>query len=212
MIKLDFATNGAFVNPTTSITWQHTCSGKNRLLIVGCFGSGADQITSITYNGIAMQRVDLIQQPSDRFMYIYTLINPPEGAHDVVVSASASIAISGKSVSYTGVRPYPLVDVKVKGTLTGQIAFSQTLTPTKKNCWTFLIVKTGSASQIRAKTGCVMRASGNDLGLFDSNGVIDPIAPKTMEVERGAGNASNWGGIMISFAPVNAPFPTNNPT
>lgn len=99
--------SAATVGSGSSLTWNHTCSGSNRLLIVGITvgeNSGADT-ASVTYNGVAMASAGL--QLSDNqggFAQLFYLIAPPSGSsYQIAVSISGpSTDIVGNSLSFTG--------------------------------------------------------------------------------------------------------------
>ena len=73
-----------------SVTWSHTCSGTNRYLAVGASTDWADNIISVTYNGVACTKLTDASLGSGpiRAEYWY-LINPASGAHDVVTTREA---------------------------------------------------------------------------------------------------------------------------
>lgn len=84
-----------------SITWSHTCTGVNLVLYVGVHEAyGVDNVSGVTYNGVAMTRV------KDSFVatgcYVYRLIAPATGAHDIVVTFSSTLD-RGKAVGAVSV-------------------------------------------------------------------------------------------------------------
>ena len=114
----------------SNLTWSHTVgNGSEKALYVGVStatttlpASVADSllsVNSVTYNGVAMTRVGSLQSPgivglglvSKSYVDVYRLINPPSGAHNVVVSFSTllispSLFVNyavGGAVSYNGV-------------------------------------------------------------------------------------------------------------
>lgn len=91
----------------TSYTWSHVCSGTNRFLVVNiAMHSASDIVTSVTYNSVALTRQFYALQGSDQVGYVYYLIAPAVGTHDIVVIHSGT-PVTGKGAmggaSYTGV-------------------------------------------------------------------------------------------------------------
>ena len=86
-IALDVLSSGASTT-TSPITISHNCSGSNRVLVVA-FYSVYDEIPTATYNGVSMT-LGKSQDRSGTFkrVALFYLINPPTGAHNIVVSWS----------------------------------------------------------------------------------------------------------------------------
>ena len=66
-IAFDAATDGGNVNPGTTLTFAHTCTGSLGLLVVGFNGDnigGADDVSSVTYNGVALTLADKQVNPA----------------------------------------------------------------------------------------------------------------------------------------------------
>lgn len=95
-------------------TWSHTVASGANPLIVGVATNIHNDVgisTSATYNGIPMIPVpgSLVHANSFTVGYIqsFELVNPPAGAHNVVVSVAGSsttqrLSIIGGSLSFTG--------------------------------------------------------------------------------------------------------------
>lgn len=100
----------------SSISWSHTCTGNDRVLIVSVFqgsgsGSGGDDVvTGITYNGTSMTRAAVRQQSGDGavIVYVYYLYAPATGANTIAVSASANRYLGGCAISFTNVTSSPI--------------------------------------------------------------------------------------------------------
>jgi hypothetical protein len=197
-IALDSATNGGSVTPGTSLTFSHTCSGDNRLLLVFIKRSGA--ITSVTYNSDLMSVVASAPFNSDYGdLDIYGLLNPDTGTHDVVINLNNNYYCQAVSASYTGVKQTGLPnasDGSVQGT--AGVSLTDSVTPTLTDCW---VMGTGIGPEIAASTGMTQRgiiASGIVAG--DSNGMVSPLAEYSMTV-TGSG-AYKLSIVMISVAAV----------
>src|SRR4051794_29203748 len=94
----------------TSLTWSHTCTGSNLVLLVGFVasdGTDADRvIQSITYNGVGMTQAVLNDDTArDLTAGIYYLVAPATGAHNIVITFNGGTVTDcgGVGVSFTGV-------------------------------------------------------------------------------------------------------------
>lgn len=130
-IALDTTGYGANSN-TTTLSFSHTCSWTNRILIVWFYTwDGTNNISSVTYWGTAMTL--WASCVLSNYLYIYYLINPPTWANTVLVTKGNPQWIEGFSISYTGASQ---VWINVTWTNT---ASSNTLTvsatTTVPNCW-----------------------------------------------------------------------------
>jgi hypothetical protein len=200
-IAFDAASGGQTAG-ATSVTYSHTCSsGVNRALFVGVFSDDSgDNLTGITYAGVAMTLIDKQDHTDGSFpgyTYLYYLSNPASGANNVVVSYSGSHVIRSSSASYTGVS-LAIPDNKTKGSASGANALTLSLTPVANNCWTIMVI--GSYQNASASTNFTSRnAQSSREMLGDSNGAITPPASFGMTVTS-SGNAY-VRGVMASFAP-----------
>jgi hypothetical protein len=208
-IALDTSSVSALVGPgATSLTWPHTCTGSNLILWVGVFGDSASgTITGVTYNGVSMTQaptVSPIQVPSDRFIYLFYLIAPATGTHDIVVTAGTGTYIAGVAASYTGAKQTGVPDASTNNSgfvLTGD--FTCTLTTVANNSWTVFIAK-NDANGPTASTGSTQRQMANGTGIYDSNGPLS-VGSHSMSVQDASSAASNFAGIMVSVAPSDPP-------
>lgn len=104
--------NSAISATSGTAGWSHTCSGTNRILIVGiAVGAGVNDGTSafsVTYNGVAMTSLGKVHNNNDQlgFVQLFGLINPPTGPNNVSVNWTGADTASGQlnagSISFTG--------------------------------------------------------------------------------------------------------------
>lgn len=191
----------------TSLTFSYTCgSGSNRLLIVAVIGDlSVDDVTGVTYNGVAMTLIDkqLVVSGGERILYFYYLLNPSSGANNVVVSASSSHFLAALAADYTGVSA---LDNSTKNEAGSVTSLTTSLTTVANNCWTMLAVDGYSGNSApTAGTGSTRRTFGaafGNVGLFDSNAAITPAGSYSMST--GYPGSTGIGHVMASFAPVSA--------
>lgn len=208
-IAFDTSANGGFANAST-LTWSHTCTGSNLVLFVHVCGDtvGTDptgvNVTGVTYNTVAMALIAKVVATGDRWIYLFALIAPATGAHNIVTSGSSAFT-AGLSASYTGVSQSGLPDAFATNTATGVgsgVAFTCTVTTIADNCWTVLATKNG-VSTSTAGTGTTIRWDGGPAtacAISDSNGAVTPPGAQSMSISTSG--SGNWAGIIASFAPV----------
>ncbi len=108
-VAVDAVSTGTTITGS-SVTISHTTgTGTNRLMLVGVSfqNRGGDQITSVTYGGVSLTLQGIQVAPSsDRGQVeIYSLLNPPSGSANVVVSFASALergAVVGVT-TFTGV-------------------------------------------------------------------------------------------------------------
>ena len=105
--------NGASVN---SLTIAHTCAGSNLVLVVDVRVSDlTTTVTGITYNGVALTKIDSQTAPAGRSIEKWYLINPATGANNCVISLSASPgSVRGDVRSYTDVHQTTAIGTPAK--------------------------------------------------------------------------------------------------
>lgn len=216
-IAFDAATDGGNVNPATSLTFAHTCTGSLGLLVVGFNGDiigGADDVSSVTYNGVALTLADKqvgAGTGGDRNTYLYFLLGPATGAHNVVITCSSSHVIQGGAASYTGVKASGQPDAHTVNAelLSSLKTLTTTLTTSADNCWTVLVENcydggpgAGSPGAGAGTTRRTADATNGGWGLFDSNAVVHPAGAASLTTTRAA---DPFGleilHVMASFQP-----------
>lgn len=72
-------------------TVPHTIAvGNRRLLIVAAGTGGGTSISGVTFNGVAMTRIDSVSKLSGDLFDVYLLFAPNVGTHDIVITYSNS--------------------------------------------------------------------------------------------------------------------------
>lgn len=162
------AASGATNNSTPL---SHTCSGADRLLVVAITGDNADNLTGVTYAGVAMTLGVKLNYTADRWNYFYYLVNPALGANDIAVTGLTYKSITG--ISYTGVDQSSPIDSTYSNFFSAAGTTSvATLSVTASNCW--LIGGTYAPGGYTVSGGSVIRTP-SDIGAivtFDSNATV----------------------------------------
>lgn len=84
----------------TTISWSHTCTGSDRILIAGLGYGGSGSVTDISYNGTSMTQGPDANGNSVNSTFWY-LANPSTGANNCVTTTGSAWQ-QGGSISFTG--------------------------------------------------------------------------------------------------------------
>lgn len=173
-IAFDAATNGG-TSGTTSLTFSHTTTGSNRILIVsvGKIDDG-DVVTGVTYAGTAMTKA--IAQPwppnANSRMELWYLFAPATGANNVVITVSSNTnQVAGAAASYTGALQSGTPDT---GFTSENASGARTVTVnvTTANSWLVSNYKSADADPTAGTgTGRVGTPAGNP-NIMDSNAAV----------------------------------------
>lgn len=194
--------------PGTSLTWAHTCSGSNRLLLVGfSLPNDSTGLTGITYSGVAMTHIgSTVTMADGTLIDLYYLIAPASGANNIVASfESTAFNAVGVATSYTDAQQSGQPDSSNTGTATTVGSLTIATTVVAANGWQVLVTRTSNYSNTNtAGTGSTIRAGGSatnaeDLAIFDSNGTV---ATGSRSMQSTSSGSPNWGGITASIAVV----------
>jgi hypothetical protein len=201
MIALDSVTYAAWVASGTSITFAHTCTGSDLLLLVDAYvDTTGDKVTGITYNGDAMTRhVRQRSYHSDVGHYLYYLLNPDTGgSYNVVISLNASCNTEDTAVSYTGClqSSFPHASNNGQGANPAGDPFNMTVTTTVEDCW--LYGNIGNYGTFTITNG-TRRYSGGVLYTDDSNGARSS-GSNSLNYTPTAGGATGW--LVVAIAPA----------
>lgn len=190
-------------------TFNHTCTGSDRFLVVavvGDVGGGADDIIAVFYGADTMALAAKIVDPNiARYGYVYTLMNPASGSNTVaIISASSHYLIAG-AASYTGVsqagQPEVIDQVYSDADVDGNLTFA--ITPLTADSWV-LLAALGYAGGAMPSAGAGATHRSHDAafglwGLFDSN-APKPASSYSMTWTYGAGG--DMGSVMLAVAPA----------
>jgi hypothetical protein len=84
----------------SSLTWSHTTSGTNRVMVIGLAFSASVSLSSVAYDGVS---ISMNSQSNGTRTHAYgRLTNPNTGTHDVVVTLSGSGIVLRGAVTLTG--------------------------------------------------------------------------------------------------------------
>lgn len=194
---------------STSVTFSHTCSGADRVLLVDAYWSASATVSSITYNGVAMTNVvsPLDTGGGERHGMFY-LIAPATGANNVVLTLSGSTQIEIASVSYTGAdQTSPIDATRTETGLETGTSYSEAITSIADNCWAAWSTREYGGGAVSAGANTALRQQVlvyYGLLLADSNASITPAGSRTMTLTKGV--SGNWfSDILVTILPATVP-------
>lgn len=168
------------------------------LMLVGIVGNATDNVTGVTFNGVALTLVEKVQATADRFIYVYKLVGPSVGgSFALVVTFSASN--QGSAIYINGYSDAG--DVLQSRTDTGTgAAISTGVTTTYDGSWLAQFSINVADSTGTAGAGATVRATTDGQGgtWADSNAAKTPPGAHTIAVNV---TASDWAAITVAFRP-----------
>ena len=130
------ATSNSGYQTAASYNWSHTCSGSNRILIVGVsmLSVVGSSVSSITYNGVALTKIRSDASVSGAVRTeLWRLVNPATGANTVAVTLSAALDSISGAQSFTGVNQTSPIEVNAGASATNVGAADATVDLTTIN-------------------------------------------------------------------------------
>lgn len=215
-IAYDAGTGRQLASAATSLTYAHTCTGTDRALFVAILlNNTPDDVTSVTYNGVAMTQVATYLANSQYRYYLYVLANPASGSNNVVINTGVARNIFSCANSYTGVDQTNPTEGSPSSTHTNATTSqSRSITTITDNAW---VVSTTHAHSTPANTsagsGTTSRFTGNSLdyaGFVDSGAAVTPAGSKTLNLS--SSTSQTLGMIAVAVKPASAGGVTVAPT
>lgn len=165
----------------SSATFSHTTSGTNRMLFVGLSINTSRTVSSVTYGGVAMTKINT-QSSGGITCELWYLINPTVGANNVVATFSGSGTYDVIAASYAGVRQSNQPDGQSANNTSGT-SIANTITSTRDLCWHCAYACGSGATSAGAST-TERSGSGFSYGFFDSNAAITPAGSNTLNIDH----------------------------
>jgi hypothetical protein len=140
-IAFDAASYSAVVAGTDTVSWNHTCAGVNRLLVVGVLLSlevVIKAVSSITYGGTSLTKIRSDTNSLSKYQVtdLWYLVNPSTGSNSIVVTLDGNLtptsAMRAGAISLVGVHQ---TTPDANNGAAAQGHTSVVVTTTKDNCW-----------------------------------------------------------------------------
>lgn len=201
-IAFDADSRGLGAAPSSSLTWSHTVSGTDRILIVG-MNARSTTTAGVTYNGVAMT-LAINKAYITGEVSLWYLSAPSTGANNVIATlAGASTGLQGGGVSLTGVDQTSPIDA-TNSSSGSSITASVSVTTVADNCWVIdcmgqssgpaSITANGSQTQHWDVTPVSSSCGGS------SKGPVSPPASTSMSWTINP--SGDWGDTVLSLLPA----------
>ena len=190
---------------TASLTYPYTMgSGPNRLLIVNLIGdTSADDISSVTYAGAAMTLLGKVQAPSNRWQYLYYLLNPSSGSNSIVITAGSLHYLISEAASWYNVKQTAQPDAFITNSVPAT-STSTTTSLTTVAAGSLVVQGVWSYGHLAAGAGAtpiVVDAALDGAGILASS--QSPVSPAgNVNMTTISDGTESSGVIMVSFAPA----------
>lgn len=216
-IAYDTVSNSGAFAQSSSLSWNHTCTGTNLLLVVGVVTSGTTP-SSVKYNNVAMTLVTSQSgSGSGDLVLMYYLINPSTGTNSIAVAGLTNEVRAGGAVSLTGVNQSGQPDAS--GTVGNSSAPSKAVVSVADNSWYVDIAGIGLASgdttfsspspgTQRVNTHNTVSSFGYSIAM-QVYGPKTPAGSQTLSWSESIAAGSDY--IVASFSPVVTASPATFP-
>lgn len=200
-IAFDAASEGT---GSGTLTIAHTVTGTNTALFVGFFiqKNPDPGITSVTFNGVAMTATadSPVNEASNIHVYMYTLLNPATGTHNVVITPAGAVdADAASNASYTCVSQTGFPDShNLKNNTSATTNTTIPFTTVADNAWLVAFFR-NEAGNGTDGTATTHRTSQGDHTIADSGGAKTP--PGSFSLIQNFTSAVN-SAVGVSFAPA----------
>jgi len=207
------SSSGTDVN---SLTWSHVCTGADLLLTVGVDifnlynDAGIPEVGGITYNGVALTKIDAQAAGTYCRSELWYLIAPAAGTHDIIVTFTWTPApgVVGGARSFTGADQSAPLGTSAKATGTTTPA-----TVTIASAAGQYVVDSACAYKATAITMTVGAGQTEDWNATPATGSVGVgsyeggAASVTMSWTLSA-TASGWATVAVPIKPATAPGAT----
>lgn len=198
------ATSSSSNSGSATLTYQHTCTGTNLFLGVSIYDqSVGDNVTGVTYNGVAMTKSDsqLLSGDGGTYQSLWYLFGPSTGINDIIVTRSSSAnAMVAQSTSLTGCNQ-SAIDSHAKVVDAGSpSSLAITTTVVASNCWLVGGCRNG-CGVITAGSGTTVRIAASSVTIGDSNGTVG-TGSQSLNFNGPACGPSAFAACVLSIAPA----------
>lgn len=182
---------------STSITFAHTCTGANLALYVIVEERYASAVTGVTYNGVAMTQKSYNDPGANSIVQkVFELLAPATGAHNVVVTASATRNLLCTAISLTGVDQTTPTGTYVNTNGGAGTAISDVVTSaTGEIVIDAVTIMENTASTATLTVGAGQTQRSNQEQVSGGNGLVGAVS-----TEAGAASVTmSWTASAASF-------------
>ena len=199
-MAIAFVNSGAVAN----ITASYTVGGQaNHLLVLTVVGGlNVDTVSAATYGGQSMTLVVKLNTNSNRYLYMFYLLNPPSGSNAFSITDGGNFN-NGFAADYSGVKQSGQPDASGTNAATTTASISKAITTLANNCWLIsaTFVAAGATTLSAGANTTIRTKNGESSAIGDSN------APQTPpgSFSQAYSSSGTWDDAVIinaSFAPA----------
>lgn len=178
------------------LTYAFTCgSGSNRILFVGANVAAAQTISTITYAGASLTKVNTQAYNVVGVTELWALVAPASGVNNVVVTYNLAAATADSVViSYSGALQSLPVDSQGVTSAAGNV--TDTRTSVADNCWHVAFMANVS-NNFSAGANLTIRSGASNVIMGDNNAAITPAGAQSITGNNSGTSTSNG----VTFAP-----------
>lgn len=191
-------------NTNTGGSWNHTIVGSNALLLVGFnYGANSTAVTSVSYNGSAMTRINSVNWPGGVVgtADLWYIANPTVGTHSITVAFGSTVSWNAVASAYTGAILTGIPDSSNTFSATTS-APSMSTTVVASNCWTVGVLNSQGGTAFTPNAGTTVRVDrmvADTTVFLDSNGTV---STGSQSLSGSQGSSLQYRGVIASIAPA----------
>ena len=205
-IAFDTSTDQHSGASVTNWSFSYTVTGANPILFVSVGTFGGPVVTGITYNSVALTKINEVQQSgtSAAVMSMWVLAGPATGAHTLAISQNSSNTSGAEAdvVSYTGAKQTAQPDSSSVQSFTNATGQTGSTTVVAASSWIVwgTYYTDASATFVNGMTSRQHSSAEIGIGIEDSNATVG-TGSQSFTQTTNSGTQPQMG-IMASFAPA----------
>lgn len=204
--RIQFNSVSENVNDASPATLSHTTNGVNRILFVGArIDATTDDLSGITYNGVAMTRINTLAAGSGERLYLYYIVAPATGANNIVATAAGRNIVL-RATSYTGANQTGQPDGSDTTGFTSSVtSIVNDITTTADNCWMVVFARNDTADFTASTNTVIRNASNRNIAIADNNTSITPAGAYSMTMTMSSSRAGSVAASLSPYAVASGP-------
>lgn len=202
----------ASTDASGALSWSHTCTGTDLVLLVGVQTRSTTiyAVTGITYNGVALTKIDHQDGANNVRSELWYLIAPATGANTVEVTfENTPTRASAGAISLTGADQTAPIEASNKATGDTSNPTAAVVTVTD-NAWAVASVMNRDASALTAGAGTErydVSAGTSHRGWGATSGPKTPAGSVTITADNPTG-PDDWAMVIAAVKPAGGALAT----
>lgn len=187
---------------STTLTYAHTCTGSNLVLVVGALDNNDQTFTGATYATVAVTNVDNYNQVTAVRMWTGIQTAPTTGSNNIVITVTLPPTnwLDGVSTSYSGCAQTGQPDSFAQNSGAAGSTLTTTTTVVATGCWLWGCGDARSAL-LDASTMTLRARSTNDEPVAgDSNGTVG-TGSQSLQISEAPGTGDQKSLLIMSISP-----------